>query len=164
MAAILDVLRGSSNAVLDRQNFLRAQFLFWLMAAPDGHAKNFSISLERGGAYRLTQLYDVLSAWPVILGDGPNRFQWKKVTMAMAVHGKNAHYKMSEIQRRHWNEVARRNGLGVDFEESIHSKLERARGAIDEVAQDIPSDFPAAVSDTIFEGIRSQVAAVARQT
>ncbi|MBI9095321.1 MAG: HipA domain-containing protein [Sphaerochaeta sp.] len=49
--------------------FLKAQILFWLLAAPDGHAKDFSIFLERQGRYTLTPLYDVVSAYPA-LGHG----------------------------------------------------------------------------------------------
>lgn len=45
----------------------RPQVLFWmLLRAIDGHAKNFSLCLDPGGGLRLTPLYDVLSAWPVI--------------------------------------------------------------------------------------------------
>jgi serine/threonine-protein kinase HipA len=44
---------------------LKAQILFWLISAMDGHAKNFSIFLGPGGSYQLTALYDVLSAEPV---------------------------------------------------------------------------------------------------
>lgn len=56
----------------------------------------------------------MMSAWPVI-GDGPNKFQWQKMKLAMAVRTKNAHYKMFAIQRRHWNEVAKINGMGESF-------------------------------------------------
>ncbi|MDB5838281.1 MAG: HipA N-terminal domain protein, partial [Herminiimonas sp.] len=37
-----------------------------LLRATDGHAKNFSIFLQPGGYYRMTPLYDVLSARPII--------------------------------------------------------------------------------------------------
>jgi len=39
------------------------------------------------GRYRLTPLYDIMSAWPVI-GDGPSSFQWQKLKLAMAVGAK----------------------------------------------------------------------------
>ncbi len=42
------------------------RFIFWLMAAIDGHAKNFSLFIEPGSAYRMTPLYDVISAYPLI--------------------------------------------------------------------------------------------------
>ena len=162
MAPILDRLRGSSMAARDREHFLAAQLLFWLLAAPDGHAKNFSIFLERGGTYRLTPLYDVLSAWPVI-GDGARQLPWKKVSMAMALRAGNGHYRMAEIQRRHWNEAARRNALGLDFEAVIERFIARAPAALAEVAAQLPVDFPAAVSEPVFNGILSQLAALQRQ-
>jgi serine/threonine-protein kinase HipA len=155
MSIILDKLRGSASAIGDREHFLASQLLFWMLAAPDGHAKNFSISIERQGAYRLTPLYDVLSAWPLI-GDRPNAFQWKKVTMAMSVHAGNSHYKMSEILRRHWNAVAKSNAVGSDFEPVIEQFLTRAPQAVEAVQAQLPDDFPAQVSDAIFEGVMKQ--------
>lgn len=155
MAVILDRLRGSANALEDRRNFLAAQLLFWLLAAPDGHAKNFSIFLERGGAYRMTPLYDILSAWPAI-GNGPNMFQWPKVKLAMAVRAGNAHYKMCEIRRRHWNIVAKANALGADFEATLQHFIERTPAVIDEVAAQLPAGFPADVAGPILEGLRKQ--------
>jgi serine/threonine-protein kinase HipA len=162
MGAILDKLRGSARATSDRERFLASQLLFWMLAAPDGHAKNFSIFIERQGAYRLTPLYDVLSAWPVI-GDGPNSFQWKKVTMAMSVRAGNVHCKMSEILRRHWNATAKANAVGTDFEPTIDRFIALAPRAIAEVQAQLPRDFPAQTSDAIFEGVLKQADTLRRQ-
>jgi serine/threonine-protein kinase HipA len=109
MRDILRILDGSSKAIADKRAFVRAQILFWMLAATDGHAKNFSLFHERGGTYRLTPLYDVLSAWP-ILGRGPNTLDGHKVKLAMAVRGKNAHWKINEIKARHWDAVAKLAG------------------------------------------------------
>ena len=57
-------LAGIANAI--STTLFRAQLLFFLLAATDGHAKNFSIRILAGGRFQLTPLYDVLSAWPVI--------------------------------------------------------------------------------------------------
>ncbi|MFK5208851.1 HipA domain-containing protein, partial [Glaesserella parasuis] len=46
------------------------QFLFWLLAAIDGHAKNFSLAIEKQGRYHLSPVYDVLSAYPMLGGKG----------------------------------------------------------------------------------------------
>lgn len=162
MAAILNRLRGSARATRDREHFMASQLLFWMLAAPDGHAKNFSIFIERQGAYRLTPLYDVLSAWPVI-GDGPNNFQWHKVSMAMALRAGNAHSKMAEILRRHWNEVAKANAIGPDFERTIENFIALAPKAVESVHAQLPTDFPARVSDTIFEGVLRQAETLRRQ-
>jgi serine/threonine-protein kinase HipA len=155
ISPILGLLRGSKDPELDRKAFLSAQLLFWLLASPDGHAKNFSIFLEPEGRYRLTPLYDIMSAWPVI-GSGPRKFQWQKIKLAMAVRGKNAHYKVAEVQRRHWNQVAKDNALGEDFEPVIQQFIAKAPGALDAVASRLPADFPAAVSEPIFSGVLKQ--------
>ena len=141
MSTILSVLRGSENAEADRKNFLSAQFLFWMLAAPDGHAKNFSVFIEALGRYKLTPLYDIMSAWPVI-GDEPNKFQWRKVKLAMAVRSKNAHYRIAEIQRRHWNTVAKTNGMGEDFEQTIQHFVNTVPRAVEAVSARLPENFP----------------------
>ena len=79
---IMDLLLGSEKAAADRRDFMRTQLVFWLLAAIDGHAKNFSIFLRAGGAYQLTPRYDILSAHPM-LGHGRGRLSPRKITMAM---------------------------------------------------------------------------------
>ena len=73
----LKLLSGSASSNADREQFLLVQMAFWLLAATDGHAKNFSVFHHAGDSYRMTPLYDVLSAWPVI-GHGAKYFPWKK--------------------------------------------------------------------------------------
>jgi serine/threonine-protein kinase HipA len=102
---ILDQLNGSNQAQLDRRDFFRTQVVFWMLAAIDGHAKNFSIFIEPRGFYRLTPRYDVLSAHPV-MGHGAGRLAAQKVRMAMAIDGKNRHYKWAEIRREHFEQTA----------------------------------------------------------
>jgi serine/threonine-protein kinase HipA len=155
MDDILDKLRGSVNAEQDRNRFLGTQLLFWMLAAPDGHAKNFSIRLLAGGAFELTPLYDVMSAWPVI-GKGPRQFQSQKIKLAMAVRSKNPHYRMQDIQRRHWNAIARRNAMGGDFEAAIEDILARTPGVVEAVGARLPQGFPAQVAEPIFEGLLRQ--------
>lgn len=156
IASILDTLRGSDNAESDRTNFLTAQLIFWMLAAPDGHAKNFSISIGPQGHFWLTPLYDVMSAWPVI-GKGAREFQWQKVKMAMALHTRNTHYRIAEIQRRHWNAVAKANALGSDFEAVIQKIVSMTPAVIESVGARLPSEFPVAVSERIFDGLIEQV-------
>lgn len=156
MRDILGILRGSDTPEDDRQKFLSTQLLFWLLAASDGHAKNFSLFLETRGRYKLTPLYDIMSAWPVI-GNGPKQFQWQKVELAMAVRTNNAYYKMATIQRRHCNEVAKVNGVDESFESVIQRFIAQAPIAIEAVAKKLPARFPQVVSDAIFAGIRAQV-------
>ena len=55
-------LSVNPNAQADVENFLSAQVLFWMLAAIDGHAKNFSLHLLPQGRYRLTPFYDMPGA------------------------------------------------------------------------------------------------------
>lgn len=156
MREILRVLDASSNAAADKRAFVKAQMLFWMLAATDGHAKNFSIYLERGGGYRLTPFYDVLSAWPII-GRGANQLARQKARMAMAVRSKSAHWKIAEILPRHWDAVARLAGLGTA--QTLREELIEALPAVlDQVASQLPPAFPGQVADRIFAGMRTGAA------
>ncbi len=154
MADILSVLRGSDRPKEDRLEFLAAQLLFWLLAAPDGHAKNFSIFLLPGSRFQLTPLYDIMLAWPII-GSGAREFQWQKVKLAMAVRSKNNQL-MHDIQRRHWSATASANALGSDFEPVIEDLIERAPKVVEALQHTLPATFPAVVSDPIFQGLQNQ--------
>lgn len=154
IADILGILNASSTAMEDKRAFVKAQIVFWLMAASDGHAKNFSIFHERGGTYRLTPFYDVLSMWPVI-GHGTGLLDLRKATMAMGVKGKSLHRKIQEIRSYHWDWAARLAGLGdaTDLIEEITTQVPKALAVVD---REIPRDFPEKIRDAIFEGIRNQ--------
>lgn len=153
MDKILNLLNGSSNATQDKFNFIKTQFLFWLLCASDGHAKNFSIHLKAGGGYVMTPVYDVLSVYPV-LGEGVNLLSPHKTRMAMAVRGKNAHWKMREILPRHWHELAKRNGIASTGVESPYEQvIEQTQGVIERVSKSLPKDFPMQVCTSIFEGL-----------
>jgi len=151
---ILSKLEASQNQEDDRLRFLLAQFVFWLLAALDGHAKNFSIALQQGGGYMLTPLYDVLSFWPVI-GNAPNKQNKFKATMAMGVRGKSMHRKLVEIQARHWQGLAQKSGLPEAFETMIRIGAEM-EDVFEAVRPRLPPDFPTKLWDAIYMGTRAQ--------
>ena len=154
---IARILQHSEARDDDLRTLLKAQLLFWLLAATDGHAKNFSIFLLAGGRYRLTPLYDVLSAWPVT-GPGPNHLDYEKLRLAMALRGKNTHYRLRDIQRRHFNDTAQKCGLGPDMETVIDEVVSRVAGALEEVGRKLPSGFPEELFAVVAEGIRTTAA------
>ena len=162
MSAILRVLATSSRAAQDKRAFAKAQMVFWLLAATDGHAKNFSLFHERGGTYRLTPFYDVLSAWPII-GNGPRLLQWQKAKLAMAVRSRNAHWKLKDIVPRHWEAVTRLAGLG-DAADLIAEVFRQTPAAIAEASRQLPRGFPARVSDRIFAGMLEQAKRLAQDS
>ena len=151
---IMEVLRGSSRAHRDREMFFAAQLMFWLLAAPDGHAKNFSVYLERQNQFRLTPLYDIISAYPV-LGHGQNQIAEQKLKLAMAVSGKNTRYRWKQITPRHFHETALR--CGIDFEPIGLKVLTRMRKALSSGARTLPPDFPESVSEPIFSGLEARL-------
>jgi serine/threonine-protein kinase HipA len=141
MAECLAVLAQSENAVADRAEFVKAQFVFWLLAATDGHAKNFSIAHRAGNAYSMTPLYDVLSAWPVI-GEGPHLISPHKAKLAMAVRGKNKHYRLRDIRAQHWAALAARSGSPALWSHLIEC-AETLRASLEGVQALLPDAFPA---------------------
>lgn len=130
-----------------------ALIVFWMLAAPDGHAKNFSLRLLAGGRYRLTPLYDVMSIWPVE-GDGANQWSWHKAKLAMAVHGKRKHYAMRDITRRHFSAMAEQCLLGDIAAPIVERLIAATPQVIDTVGGALPGGFPAKVADRILGGLR----------
>lgn len=156
IARIMDILTGSMAAEEDRRNFFKTQILFWLLAATDGHAKNFSLFLQPGGRFRSTPLYDVLSAHPII-GKGRNKLAPAKVKLAMAVRGETNHYHLQEIQYRHWLAMAQHLVLGKGVAEQIIDELlAQTEAVIDSVGAELPKGFPADVAEAIFTGLKAQ--------
>lgn len=158
---ILERLHGSVQAPQDREDFFRTQVLFWMLAAIDGHAKNFSVFIEPRGHYRLTPRYDVLSAYPV-LGRRKGQLAPQKIRMAMAVWGKHRHYKRQEIRRSHFEHTAAACGLGSCASRLIDELVERTPEAIAQVSSRLPSGFPESVSTPILEGLAKAAAALTR--
>jgi serine/threonine-protein kinase HipA len=153
LADVAGVLKGSIQGEHDLTTLLTTQLLFWMLAAPDGHAKNFSIRVLPQGRYQLTQLYDVMSIWPVE-GNGPNQFSMFKAKMAMAVLGKNKHYLFKDIQRRHFNSMAGKCFDRVDAEDVIGRVLAATPKAIEAMGSKLPQGFPDWIAESVFKGLR----------
>jgi serine/threonine-protein kinase HipA len=151
----LRLLSNSEQPVVDQTSFMLAQLAFWLLAATDGHAKNFSLYQRPGGAYGLTPLYDVLSAWPVI-GHGKNQLAFEKAKLAMALPGNRAHYRLKEITARHWQELAAQTG-GRDLWARMQSLVESTPAALERAQKQLPRGFPERVYTKIHDGVRHQI-------
>lgn len=150
---IMDVLRTAERGFDDRRTFFACQVLFWMLAAPDGHAKNFSLRIHAGGTYALTPIYDVLSAYPV-LGKSHGQIAPQKLKLAMGVRGDaNMHYRVAEIRRPHWIATAKRNGIGSEGEAIINELIARTPGAVSTVQSQLPRRFPLAIAGPILDGL-----------
>lgn len=149
---VMELLRGSVDAAADRETFFRAQLLYWLMAATDGHAKNFSLVLMPGGAFRMAPLYDILSTYP-IQGRGAGQLEPRRARLAMAVCGKNRHYLVADIHHRHWVGMAEQLGLETGARELIAGLSSEVEAVLDNVGNRLPPAFPSMVYDMVRDGM-----------
>ena len=156
MQECLAVLGNSEHAQEDRINFVLAQFAFWMLAATDGHAKNFSIHHQRGGRFHMTPLYDVLSAWPII-GDGPNQIPYQRAKLAMGVKAGNMHYRLGEIQPRHWHRLAAAVGAGVW--PRVVAMAQSVDAVLPVVEAGLPEKFPRKVWRSVAAGMHRHAGA-----
>ena len=150
MQDIIQLLRGSDSPERDISIFMRACILFWILGATDGHAKNFSIALGPGGRFRLTPLYDVLTAQPSL---DAGHIGHKKFKLAMSV-GKNRHYSVQEIVPRHFLQSAELAGVSKSLMLAILEDLAaNAEKMTDAVLNTLPFSFP----DQLVTSIRRAV-------
>ena len=146
MSDVLGLLNGSDTPIADQDIFLKAQLVFWLMGATDAHAKNFSLFLSPGGSYRMTPLYDIVTAQGAL---DARQIERKQMRMAMSV-GDSRHYRFDQIHGRHFVQTALRAGLSrkraTDIIEEIAA---RAPDALEEAANALPEAFPQALVEAV---------------
>ncbi|MDP4530389.1 type II toxin-antitoxin system HipA family toxin [Alkalimonas delamerensis] len=149
---IMQELLGATNPKHDRETFMRTQVLFWLLGATDGHAKNFSIFIERQDHYRLTPLYDILSAFPALSKKGRHD---KNLRLAMSLKGsKGRKTECRLIGPKHFFATANEVGFPQStMEQILHDMGTRTAAVINQVAAELPADFPGFIADPIFEGM-----------
>ena len=149
IAEICALLQGSDAPLRDRAGFLKANVLFWLIGATDGHAKNFSIALMPGGRFTLTPLYDVLSLQPQLEA---GQLQDKDMKLAMRA-GRGRHYRVSEIQGRHFTETALEAGFSRRQIAQVFDEIaDMAVPAFETALAAMPPGFPADLSAAIRRG------------
>lgn len=150
---IMSLLFSSEQAEIDRKRFFQYQILFWLLAAIDGHAKNFSIFIKPKGRFQLTPLYDVLSAYPLLAN---KQLQKQKIKMAMALKGSHNHYHWHNIQRRYFLLTAKATQFSVEEASNVLDiMLQQVDGVIDTVSKQLNHSFPAFIAESIFNGMLS---------
>jgi serine/threonine-protein kinase HipA len=128
--------------------------LFWLIGATDGHAKNFSIFLGRGGRFKLTPVYDVLTAQPSL---GSRQIERKQLKLAMSV-GDSRHYRIDEIKGRHFIQSAERAGLPGSLASEVLTEVsEAAETAINTVVKQLPRGFPKEIYLSVKAGLTARL-------
>jgi serine/threonine-protein kinase HipA len=154
MVAILDLLKGGDTPAEDQAAFIKAQILFWLIGATDGHAKNFSIYLGRGGTYQLTPFYDVLTAQPSL---DSHQIQRKQMKLAMSV-GNSRHYRIDKIHVRHFVQTGAEAGLPKALvPNAIEEIAASASDAIAWIEKSLPKDFPAFIHESITAAVTGRL-------
>lgn len=154
LVQILNLLHGGDTPEEDRKTVLKAQMLFWLIGATDGHAKNFSVFLGPGGSYRLTPLYDILSAQPSL---DARQIERKQMKLAMAVGATN-HYRIEAIQRRHFIETASAAGLSKPVIESVIEEIMAvADNVVTQLADELPLRFPKAIHASVSKAVLARL-------
>ncbi len=151
---ILELLKASDDADADRKNFIKAQIVFWLLGATDGHAKNFSIQLFAGGRFRMTPLYDIMSAQPNV---DAGQIQSKKFKLAMSV-GDKRHYLVNGIAPRHFMQSAISAGMAqADIESILGELLKLGTKPIAKVVERLPKNFPGHIAESISRGYEARL-------
>lgn len=155
---IAELLKGSDTPEQDRLMFLKAQVVFWLLAAIDGHAKNFSIWLASSGRFQLTPLYDVMSAQPAL---DARQISHNKMKLAMAV-GEGRHYVVKRIAPRHFAQTGAICGLPSKSVRAMLEELaETGTRAIHDVIEGLPNEFPGNMATAIADGAKDRLERIA---
>jgi serine/threonine-protein kinase HipA len=87
--------------------------------------------------------------------------------MAMAVRSKNAHWKMQDIQRRHWEALGARHGVvtgdGRQAGFVIDALVEQTPRVVKVVSAALPAGFPQQLAETILGGLQDAAIRLAAQ-
>ncbi len=154
LTELLDLFMGSDEPTRDRKMIMKTAVVFWLLAATDGHAKNFSLFLHPRGGFSLTPFYDVMSIQPNF---DAHQLRQRDMKISMAV-GKNRHYVVSEIIPRHFLQTAAACNMGESVVREIFDELlDRGEATISSVENDLPPDFPESLFMSITEGFRGRL-------
>lgn len=155
---LTDLLKGSDYPAEDQKTLFKAQIVFWLLGATDGHAKNFSIRLSPGGRFRLTPLYDVVSVQPSL---DARQIRINDMKLAMAV-GTNRHYAVNEITGRHFVQTASMCGLPKQLASDVIDEIgDTGAAKIDEAVAALPANFPGEVAESISAGAKARIPSLA---
>jgi serine/threonine-protein kinase HipA len=151
---ILKRLREADDPAADQAAFLKSQIIFWLIGATDGHAKNFSLFIRPGGRFALTPFYDVLTAQPAF---DARAIPHRQFRLAMSV-GDSRHYKVLDIQGRHFQETAVQADLGTLGRRLIEEVGDTALAAADQALARMPAEFHETIHASVTAAITQRLA------
>lgn len=110
------------------ERFVLGVIANYLLGAPDGHAKNYSLLLV-GRQAQLAPLYDISTG---LIADGSGRLAY--TTVAQSIGGEK---RFGEVEERHWTRFAAAASVDADY----------VLTAVRDLAQRIPDAVHAAISE-----------------
>lgn len=117
----------------------------------DGHAKNFSLFIEPDSGYRMTPLYDVISAYPMM---ATGSLPAARAKMAMSLKGRQRHYHWQRMEPRHFISTAIETGFSTATTHQLIEEIAlQAERVIDAVNSQLPANFPQKTAEPIFAGM-----------
>lgn len=155
LADILKLLKGADAPLEEQSKILKAQMIFWLIGATDGHAKNFSIFLYPGGRFQLTPFYDVMTAQPSF---DNHEIKHSQMKLAMSL-GKSNHYRFDKIQLRHFIETAKIADVPLSLLKTVLSEIQSVALFIRATMESLlPNDFPEDIHHSIMQALEARLA------
>lgn len=130
-----------------------------MLDSTDGHAKNYSVFLEAKDRFRLTPLYDILSAAPLA---ATGELSSRRLKLAMGLIGKNRHYRMTDFEPRHFLSTA----AAVDYPKAemlavLNHFARLAPEVVAKVRNKLPSGFLETTASPIFEVLQKRAGKIA---
>jgi len=107
------------------------------------------VFLSPGARFRMTPLYDVLSAQPSV---DAHQIKLNQMKLAMTV-GDNRHDVVNTIQPRHFLQTAAKSSIGPSVVKPLFAELlEKAPTATQSVLDELPAGFPEEIAQSITKG------------
>lgn len=152
--SIANFLKASQN-LNDRFDFFKGLIIFDLLFATDGHAKNFSISMNPKG-FSLTPFYDVMSAYFLHAREGVGLQELK---LAMSV-GSSKHYNFDKVFKRHYVETATQCSISKPDFERLFSEVKESFNSFNYNPSELDPLLNTSTLEMIIEGMKKRAAKI----
>ncbi|MDC7242903.1 MAG: HipA domain-containing protein, partial [Sphaerochaetaceae bacterium] len=155
---ILNIIRQSSNKK-DQSVFFKAQILNWLISATDGHAKNYSIFLEKDNSFSLAPFYDIMSFSPY-LGNKKGQIHKSKIKLAMSIKSSSnkKKYKIDKINRNNWDITASSYKINnKQYNKLMEEIIETSIPILNQLNSQLPSTFPSIIAESITNDVINHI-------
>jgi serine/threonine-protein kinase HipA len=141
---IMNFLDASLSRNKDKADFFKAQVIFWLIGATDGHAKNYSVFLRTEGFF-LTPFYDIMSMYPAL---ETKQVNLREMKLSFKV-GNSRYDRLDKIRKRHFYESASQcNFSSKELDIIMTDLISKTESDFIEYLN-LPEEFPAEIYDSI---------------